>query len=122
MLRVPSAGAEFGECTPKAGIELGANGSIFPRPKGKPRMGRMWYIGIGHRALLPVGCVASIGAGRCELPAPVRRLQHFKADPFCVPSRRINTTDPRPYQPPPNTIKITMMRIRSVVVSILASC
>ena len=29
---------------------------------------------------------------------------------------------PRPYQPPPNTIKITMMRIRSVVVSILASC
>ena len=35
MLRVPSAGAEFGECTPKAGIELGENGSIFPRPKGK---------------------------------------------------------------------------------------
>ena len=29
---------------------------------------------------------------------------------------------PRPYQPPPNTIKITMMRIRSVVVFILASC
>ena len=37
MLRVPSAGAEFGECTPKAGIELGENGSIFPRPKGKAR-------------------------------------------------------------------------------------
>ena len=35
MLRVPSAGAGFGECTPKAGIELGENGSYFPRPKGE---------------------------------------------------------------------------------------
>ena len=51
---------------------LGENGSIFPRPKGETAHGRMWYIGIGHRALLPVGGVASIGAGRCELPAPVR--------------------------------------------------
>ena len=34
MLRVPSAGAEFGECTPKAGIELGVNGNIFPTRRG----------------------------------------------------------------------------------------
>ena len=34
--------------------------------------GRMCYIGIGHRALLPVGCFGKCGAGRCELPVSVR--------------------------------------------------
>ena len=47
-------------------------GSEWCREQGEAPRGRKCYIGIGHRALLPVGCVASVGAGRCELPAPVR--------------------------------------------------
>ena len=102
----------------KAGIELGENGSIYPRPKGKARMA-----GCGISGLV-IAPSSQWAAWQVSGPEGVNSrpryaaLQHFKADPFCVPSRRINTTDPRPYQPPPNTIKITMMRIRSVVVSI----
>ena len=36
------------------------------------RNGRLSYIGIGHRALLPVGCVGKYRGRNGDLPAPVR--------------------------------------------------
>ena len=47
----------------QTGIELGENGSNFPRPKGASH-GRVCYIGIGHRALLASELRGSIGAGK----------------------------------------------------------
>ena len=37
LLKNAARGKQRGEYAHKAGIELGENGSIFPRPKGKTR-------------------------------------------------------------------------------------
>ena len=51
---------------------LGENGSINPRPKGKPRMDGCAISGLVIAPSSQWVALASVGAGRCELPAPVR--------------------------------------------------